>query len=66
MPNSAPSDLLTLKEASQQLRVSTSTVLRLAHGQFPNQPKLPSVRFGRRIMFRRESLAQYIEQAEEK
>lgn len=57
--------LLTLIETARELRVSKSTVLRLVGGDVPNRPKLPCVRMGRRLLFRRESIARYIVQAEE-
>jgi excisionase family DNA binding protein len=59
-----PQDLLTVREACTALRISKTMMLRLVSGDLSNQPKLPSVRLGRRVLIRRETLDRFIRQAE--
>jgi excisionase family DNA binding protein len=59
------SNLLTLSEAAKELRLSKTTMLRLIAGSIPNQSALPAVRFGRRVLIRRESLERFIALAED-
>ena len=63
-PTPAPRDLLTLREAAAELRVSKTMVLRLLAGEITNMPALPSIRLGRRVLIRRESLVRFAAQAE--
>lgn len=49
------SDLMTVKEAAEYLRISVSSV-----GVLRKKGKLPFVKIGQRVMFRKESLAQYV------
>jgi excisionase family DNA binding protein len=52
-------ELMTLQEAADALRVSTSTVRTLCkNGQ------LPFIKLGRRVMFRRDSLDKYLNNLE--
>ena len=57
-------NLLTIPEAASELRLSKTTILRLLAGQLENMPRLPSIRIGRRVLIRRESLHRFTEQAE--
>jgi excisionase family DNA binding protein len=57
-------NLLTIREAAAELRVSKTTVLRLLAGGITNMPALPSIRLGRRVLIRRESLVRFTAQAE--
>jgi excisionase family DNA binding protein len=63
-PQVLQSDLLTVREASTALRISKTMMLRLVSGDISHQPKLPSVRLGRRVLIRRETLERFIRQAE--
>lgn len=53
-------DLLTLREAAEKLRISKTTMLRLVSGQMAGQPKMPSLRLGRRVLIHRETLEKFI------
>ena len=60
-PNRGPqvSDLLTISETAEMLRVSKTTVQRLIAGEVPNGRRLPCVRLGRRCLIRKETLARW-------
>jgi len=49
------SDLMTVKEAAEYLRISVASV-----GVLRKKGKLPFVKLGQRVMFRKDSLAQYV------
>jgi hypothetical protein len=57
-------DLLTLKEAAAELRISKTHMGRLAAGAVPGVPPIVCVRLGRRVLVRRERLAEWVEQCE--
>lgn len=56
MTKDNPNDLLTLKEAAQVLRVSDRTVIRRR-----DDGELPCVKHGRRVLFRRSDINDYLE-----
>lgn len=56
--------VLTLEEAAQAIRCSKTHLLNVIHGRVPNVPPLPSVRVGRRILIRRESLERWLAASE--
>ncbi len=71
-PVPAPVDLktgvaprvLNLAEAAAFVRCSRAHLCNVIHHKIPGVPHLPSVRIGRRVLFRRESLEQWLEQVE--
>ena len=71
-PVPAPVDLktgvaprvLNLAEAAAFVRCSRAHLCNVVHHKVPGVPHLPSVRIGRRVLFRRESLEQWLEQVE--
>jgi len=50
------SKVLSLAEAATLVRCSRAHLCNLIHNRVPGVPHLPSVRIGRRVLFRRESL----------
>src|ERR1700681_1757596 len=71
-PVAAPVDLqagavpkvLNLAEAAAFVRCSRAHLCNVIHHKVPGVPHLPSVRIGRRVLFRRESLEQWLEEVE--
>lgn len=71
-PAASPIDLkagmvpsvLNLAEAAAFVRCSRAHLCNVIHHKVPGVPHLPSVRIGRRVLFRRESLEQWIEEVE--
>jgi len=53
------SDLMTVKEAANYLRVSAATV-----GALRMKGKLPFIKLGKRVMFRKETLVNYVASCE--
>jgi excisionase family DNA binding protein len=58
-----PEPAMTLKQAAAYLRVSGSHLLNAAKGKIPGTPVLRHARVGRRILFRRVWLDQWLEEA---
>jgi excisionase family DNA binding protein len=56
--------VLSLAEAARFVRCSRSHLSNVLNGKVPDLPHLPSVRIGRRVLFRRESLEQWLQQIE--
>ena len=56
--------MLSLAEAARFVRCSRSHLSNVLNGKVPDLPHLPSVRIGRRVLFRRESLEQWLQQIE--
>jgi excisionase family DNA binding protein len=56
--------VLNLAEAAAFVRCCRAHLCNLIHDKVPGVPHLPSVRIGRRILFRRESLEQWPEEVE--
>lgn len=61
---SPDTELLTVAEASIELRCSKAHICNLAAGRVRNCPKLPAIHMGRRMLIRRESLQRWLEQTE--
>ncbi len=57
-------DLLTMAEVSKILHCSKAHVCNLAAGKVRGCPPLPAIHMGRRMLVRRESLLEWIKQAE--
>jgi excisionase family DNA binding protein len=60
MRHESPSDLLTVKEVAERLRVSKPTVCRLVSGNHVVAAVIPSIRLGRRILVRRGAIEQFL------
>ena len=60
----AISPVLNLAEAANLVRCSRAHLCNVIHHKVPGVPHLPSVRIGRRVLFRRESLEQWLEEVE--
>ena len=56
--------VLNLAEAALLVRCSRAHLSNIIHGKVPGVPHLPTVRIGRRVLFRRESLEQWLEKVE--
>jgi len=56
--------VLNLAEAAKFVRCSRSHLCNVLHGKVPDVPHLPSVRIGRRVLFRQESLEGWLRQIE--
>jgi len=56
--------VLNLAEAAAFLRCSRAHLCNVIHHKVPGVPHLPSVRIGRRVLVRRESLEQWLEEVE--
>jgi len=52
--------VLNLAEAAALVRCSRAHLCNIVHGKIPGIPLLPTVRIGRRVLFRRESLEQWL------
>jgi excisionase family DNA binding protein len=61
--NSVP-EILTLSEAARFLRMSRSHLLNILKRKVPGIPALPYSRVGRRLLFRRAALGQWLLEAE--
>jgi excisionase family DNA binding protein len=62
-PNSA-AETLILPEAAKFLRISRSHLLNILKGKVAGVPLLPYSRLGRRLLFRRSALEQWLREAE--
>jgi excisionase family DNA binding protein len=56
--------ILTLAEAAKFLRFSKSHLSNVLNGKVQGIPPLPTVRVGRRVVFRRESLEEWLRDVE--
>jgi len=56
--------ILTLAEAASFLRCSKSHLSNILNGKVQGIPPLPTVRVGRRVVFRRESLEEWVQEVE--
>jgi excisionase family DNA binding protein len=56
--------VLNLAEAAALVRCSRAHLCNIVNGKIRGIPRLPSVRIGRRVLFRRESLEQWLQQVE--
>lgn len=56
--------ILSLAEAAALVRCSRAHLCNLANGKVRGLPRLPSVRIGRRVLFRRESLERWLRELE--
>ena len=52
--------ILTRGEAADLIRCSKAHLSNLIAGRVPNTPPLPFLRIGRRVLFRRDSLAAWL------
>ena len=52
--------VLTLEEAARVMRCSKAHLLNVIHGRVANVPPFPSMRVGRRLLVRRESLERWL------
>ena len=62
-PEMAP-NVLNLAEAAKFVRCSRAHLCNIVKGKVRGIPPLPSVRVGRRVLFRRESLEQWLQDVE--
>jgi hypothetical protein len=64
-PNGAAvSKVLNLAEAAALVRCSRAHLSNVVNGKIRGIPRLPAVRIGRRVLFRRESLELWLQQVE--
>jgi len=56
--------ILNLAEAAALVRCSRAHLSNIVNGKVHGIPRLPTVRIGRRVLFRRESLEQWLQQVE--
>ena len=56
--------ILNLAEAAVFVRCSRAHLCNIVHGKVRGIPRLPTVRIGRRVLFRRESLEQWLREIE--
>ena len=59
-----PAKVLNLAEAAALVRCSRAHLSNVVNGKVHGIPRLPTVRIGRRVLFRRESLEQWLQQVE--
>jgi predicted DNA-binding transcriptional regulator AlpA len=59
-----PGKVLNLAEAAALVRCSRAHLSNVVNGKVHGIPRLPTVRIGRRVLFRRESIEQWIQQVE--
>ncbi len=60
----APPKVLNLAEAAALVRCSRAHLSNVVNGKVHGIPRLPAVRIGRRVLFRRESLERWLQQLE--
>ena len=60
----SPSKVLNLAEAAALMRCSRAHLSNVINGKVRGIPRLPTVRIGRRVLFRRESLEVWLQQVE--
>ena len=59
-----PARVLNLAEAAALVRCSRAHLSNVVNGKVHGIPRLPAVRIGRRVLFRRESLERWLQQVE--
>ena len=59
-----PAKVLNLAEAAALVRCSRAHLSNVVNGKVHGVPRLPAVRIGRRVLFRRESLERWLQQVE--
>src|SRR5262252_1246662 len=59
-----PAKVLNLAEAAALVRCSRAHLSNVVNGKVHGIPRLPTVRIGRRVLFRRESLESWLQQIE--
>ena len=64
LKNAAIPPILNLAEASKLVRCSRAHLCNVINGKVRGIPHLPTVRIGRRVLFRRESLEQWLREVE--
>lgn len=57
-------DLLTRREVAKLLQVSPSTLWAIVNGHKQGLPAFPVIRMGRRMLFRREAIEQWLLEVE--
>lgn len=62
--NAVVPKVLNLAEAAAFVRCSRAHLSNVANGKIRGVPRLPTVRIGRRLLFRRESLNVWLEELE--
>ena len=62
--SAAVSKVLKLAEAAALVRCSRAHLSNVVNGKIRGIPRLPAVRIGRRVLFRRESLELWLQQVE--
>ena len=62
--NGASPKVLNLAEAAALVRCSRAHLSNIVNGKVRGIPRLPTVRIGRRVLFRRESLESWLQQVE--
>ena len=62
--NAAPPKVLNLAEAAALVRCSRAHLSNAVNGKVRGIPRLPTLRIGRRVLFRRESLEVWLQQVE--
>lgn len=60
----AASNVLNLAEAAALVRCSRAHLSNVINGKVHGIPRLPAVRIGRRVLFRRESLELWLQEVE--
>ncbi len=60
----APARVLNLAEAAALVRCSRAHLCNVVNGKVHGIPRRPTVRIGRRVLFRRESLERWLQQVE--
>lgn len=60
----AAARILNLAEAAALVRCSRAHLSNVVNGKVHGIPRLPAVRIGRRVLFRRESLERWLQQVE--
>ena len=62
LDGAAVSKVLNLAEAAALIRCSRAHLSNIVNGKIRGIPRLPAVRIGRRVLFRRESLELWLQQ----
>lgn len=62
--SSGRNGILTVREAALILRCSKAHLCNVLNGKVAGVPRLPAIRIGRRVLFRRDSLEQWLQEIE--
>lgn len=62
--SSGRNGILTVREAALMLRCSKAHLFNVVNGRVAGVPHLPAIRIGRRVLFRRDSLEQWLQEIE--